>query len=204
MTAMTSEVERRIRAGGAVLAFDTNAAAGHRRLFGLCDIMERLKEASDPLLLHRCIPALAHAEMVFHLRHSLRGRNSPYSVEVVRKGLSDKGLSVEPFGVEDAEAAADFLDSQFTSPEAWRLAKRQRYVDALRLSPEDANRASGKRCAATVDWYIAAHVDRRGWILVTSDSGPEFQGVTLRINLSDLETLLTTLLAERTSPRTAS
>lgn len=194
---MAGKVEERIRAGGAVLAFDTNAVSGTRRLFDLCDVANRLEMAPRPLILRRCVPALAHAEMVFHIRHALLSRNKPYSPEKVRAGLLDKGLAVETFGMEDAEAAAEFLSGRFSTPEAWRAAKRQRYVDALALPRDQADAARGKTCPATVDWYIAAHAASRGWILVTSDTGREFQDVELRIALGALEALLRTLLAER-------
>ncbi|AUX20709.1 uncharacterized protein SOCEGT47_011820 [Sorangium cellulosum] len=194
---MPTSVEELIGAGGAVLAFDTNALSGHRRLFALCDVVNQLREPPAELDLRLCAPVIAHEEMMLHLRHEQARSGRSYDPGIVRAGLEDKRIEVVSFDLEDAEGVAELLASQFPTPEAWRKAKRQRCVDCLHLSQEQADGAPGRRCSATVDWLIAGQVVKEGWILVTGDKGPEFREVPRKIELGALEALLGRMLARR-------
>jgi hypothetical protein len=46
---MPAAVEDRIRAGGAALAFDTNAMSAHVKLIALCNTVNLLRDGPAPL-----------------------------------------------------------------------------------------------------------------------------------------------------------
>ncbi len=194
---MPAAVEDRVRAGGAALAFDTNAMSAHRKLIGLCNAANQLREGPSPLDLRLYAPAIAHAEMVLHLRHELVQRGKAYDPAIVRQGLVDKGLEIMSFDVHHAEEVAALLAERFGDPAAWQAAKRERCVSCLGLTKAQGDAAPGKRCAATVDWLIAGQALKDGWILVTGDKGPEFRGLEAKIGLDALDALLRSLVAER-------
>ena len=180
---------------GARIVLDTNAAWGLRRLAHLADRVARLNEVLHaPLGL--VVPAPAHMEMLFDLRQ----RYGPqYDAAAVAQGLMDKGIHVEPFGVEDADRAAARLAEKFPAAGDWHRAKRKRCLHCLGV-PATASRATGKGCGATLDWLIAVHGTREGWILVTDDSDPEFEGVPRKATLVELEASLDRLIAARCGP----
>src|SRR4051812_17745693 len=121
---MPASTEDRIRSGGVALAFDTNAMSAHRRLIALCNVVNRLRQGPLPLGLRLVAPAIAHAEMVLHIRHDQVQKGRSYDPEIVRRGLEDKGLEVVTFEARHAEEVAELLAREFADPEAWRKAKR--------------------------------------------------------------------------------
>lgn len=194
---MSGTVEDLIRAGGAALAFDTNALSGPRRLFMLCDLVNQLGKGPGALVLHLYAPVIAHEEMLLHIRQELRRKGSRYDAGVISDTLNDKGIEVKDFDLEHAEGVAELLEQRFPTPDSWRTAKRERCIQCLGLTKEQADAAPGQRCSATVDWLIAGQALKAGWILVTGDKGPEFQGLDRKITLDQLEALLRDMLAAR-------
>lgn len=190
--------EERIAAGGAVLALDTNALTGFRRLAALCNQVNLLRKAPEALDLRLCVPAVVHMEVLFDLRQHI---GAAFDADAVLQGLLDKGLTVAPFAEEHAARAAAHLAASFPDNADWQTAKRRRCVECLGLvRSEEAARAISskkKRCGATVDWVIAAHAAHEGWILVTDDPGPEFAGLELKLSLPELEQILAALMVKR-------
>jgi hypothetical protein len=187
--------EERIETGGATLAFDTNALTGFQRLADLCDQVNLLRGGPEPLDVRLCVPAVVHMEVLFDLRQR---HGVAFDAEAVLRGLLDKGLSIAPFGEEHATRAAARLADNFPQTADWHAAKRKRCLQCLGLGePEGRMLSSGKRCGATVDWVIAAHAAHEGWILVTSDNGPEFAGLELKLTLAQLEQALAAIVKRR-------
>lgn len=189
--------EERIASGGAVLALDTNALTGFRRLAGLCNRVNLLRFAAEPLDLRLCVPAVVHMEVLFDLRQH---HGASFDDKAMLQGLLDKGLTVAPFDEKHAARAAAHLAANFPQNADWQIAKRRRCLQCLGLTrPEEEARAlaSKKKCGATVDWVIAAHAAHEGWILVTSDNGPEFAGLELKLSLEQLEQILADLVEKR-------
>lgn len=175
--------EERIASGGAVLALDTNALTGFRRLAGLCNSINLLRTTAEPLDLRLCVPAVVHMEVLFDLRQR---HGVSFDADSVLQGLLDKGLTVAPFDEKHAARAAAHLAANFPRNADWQIAKRRRCIQCLGLVlPDEEARALALRkrpCGATVDWVVAAHAAHEGWILVTSDNGPEFAGLELRVS----------------------
>src|SRR6185436_295044 len=110
----------------------------------------------------------------------------------------DKGLEIKPFNEAHAAQAAARLAANFPGTADWHAAKRKRCVQCLGFREQDVRvQASGKRCGATVDWVIAAHAAEEGWILVTDDTGPDFAGLELKMELGRVEQFLGELAAKR-------
>lgn len=187
--------EDKIEAGGAVLALDTNALIGFRRLAGLCNRVNLLRQAPSPLEIQLSVPAVVHMEVLFDLRQH---HGEGFDADGVLRGLFEKGLRIEPFGEAHAQHAAARLAANFPQTSDWHAAKRKRCLACVGLREQDVrSAASGKRCGATVDWVIAAHAAQEGWILVTSDTGPEFAGLELKMTLDRLEQVLADLAERR-------
>jgi predicted nucleic acid-binding protein len=190
--------EERIAAGGAVLALDTNAIYGLRRLAKLCNHVNLLRSAADPLDIRLCVPAVVHMEVLFDLRQN---RGPGFDANIVVQSLVDKGLTIAPFEERHAMHAAERLAESFPQNADWQAAKRRHCIDCLGLGlPEDKARelASRKRsCGATIDWVIAAHAAHEGWILVTNDNQSEFAGLKLKMKLEQLEQILVAQVERR-------
>lgn len=189
--------EERIASGGAILALDTNALVGFQRLARVCNSVNLLRTAAEPLELRLCVPAVVHMEVLFDLRQHY---GATYDADAVLQGLLDKGLTVAPFEGKHAVSAAEHLAANFPRNEDWQLAKRRSCIQCLGLvRPEEEARAlaSKKPCGATVDWVIAAHAAHEGWILVTSDKGPEFARLEMKLSLERLERVLAELVERR-------
>lgn len=193
--------EELVCAGGATLAFDTNAILGftkeeRRVVFGgfltMCDNANRLREeAQPPLHISIVVPSLARMEALHDLRVS-RG-NKPFNTELVKAGLAGKA-QVVAFDEDAALKASGALHRWFSTDEAWQRAKRARCLEALRI-PETT--PPGKYGLASIDWAIATQSEAEGWILVTDDVYAEFQHVSRKITKDALRRLLDRLLAER-------
>lgn len=190
--------EERITAGGAVLALDTNALSGFRRLAGVCNSVNLLRTAAEPLDIRLCVPSVVHMEVLFDVRQTLKAAFDP---NVVLQGLVDKGLTIEPFDAKHAEHAAERLAESFPRSEDWQAAKRRHCIEylGLGLSEERVRElaAKKKRCSATIDWVIAAHAAHEGWIMITNDKGPEVASLELKMSLEQLEDILASQVARR-------
>ena len=174
---------------GVTLAVDTNAVFG-RRLLQLADQVNRLREPPTAFPVVLVIPALVHAE---HLAQ-VRPKRADFSAEVAQAALISKGFGADgphriaAFNASDAEASAAIL-ARWTLTD-WPLAKQRRCAAMLGVPlPEKAG-----RCSATVDWFIAAQAEAQGWLLITDDGGPEFQGHTRRSTYNSLMRALEALL----------
>ena len=187
--------EEMLASGRAVFALDTNAVLGFQRLQRLCKLVNLLRAPPNPLDLRIYVPSVVHMEVLFDLRQ-LRGAG--YDAQTIVQGLLDKGLEIQPFGEQHAEHAAARLGASFPSTADWHAAKRKRCLQCLGLGDRDASiSASGKSCGATIDFVIAAHAAHEGWILVTDDRGPDFEGLTLKIKLEHLEKILEGMVEKR-------
>lgn len=190
-----------IRAGGATLAFDTNAIIGRekkRLVFGgfynICDDVSRLRaEESSPLNISIVVPALARMEALHDLRVERAQRGEAFDEEHVRGALGSKAL-VADFNDDAAIKASRVLHRWFADDEAWQRAKRERCLEALGLRKEHLVGGHG---LASIDWAIAAHAEAEGWILVTADQRAEFENVSHKITRQALRELLDKLLEER-------
>jgi predicted nucleic acid-binding protein len=190
-----------IRAGGATLAFDTNAILGYskaerRAVFGgfltMCDAADRLRnEASSPLPIAIVVPSLVRLEGLHDLRVDLGKK--PFDASKVVQDLKNKA-DVTAFDEDAAIKASGALHRWFPSHEAWHAAKRDRCLEVLGLQRAADREQSG---LASIDWAIAAQAEAEGWILVTADTGAEFRQVSFKITKTDLRRLLDELLRER-------
>jgi hypothetical protein len=164
-----------LKSGGAV-AFDTNAVWGERRWLASCGKLRRwCKQNGVPLKL--VVPALVHQEKLHDLRHQKR---EDFDIARIDEPLKSNGIEIVEFSAVDADGAANWLYGQFPDLSSWREAKRSRALQQLNVQSGDA---PGQHCSATVDWHIAGQAVTRGWLLVTSDRGPEFHGITSKVTL---------------------
>lgn len=186
----------RVRAGGAVLAFDTNAIVrpgkegtlSFRRFLGCCDAANRLRNAAQKLDVTVVVPALVHFEVL----HDLRVRYGPrFDADGVEAGLRSKCVVVAPFDEVAAKGAAQVLHRWFPHDDDWQAEKKQNCLHALGIDD-----AAG-RGLATIDWPLGAQGEGSGWILVTGDQGPEFRRTTLRMSVVEASDVLDALVSER-------
>ncbi len=154
--------EDRIRAGNAVLVFDAPNVPV-KKLFTLA---KNAKTYINDLRV--VVPVTAHTEHLIHLRRTI-GSNptQSYDATIVRKALEDVGVEIILLDLEAAESIAERLCQWFPTQDAWLDAKwRRLHGDTPR---------SARKPPATIDWYTAAMCPPGG-IVVTDDTGVEFQG----------------------------
>jgi hypothetical protein len=190
------EIAARLSGGGLKLAFDTNALYFDRRLVALCSDTEVWNERLERRALPRVqlvVCTVAHAEKLIDLKQIHRDR---FDRGVILRGLTRKGLRIQPFEAEHALETGIRLGERYPEEADWHRAKKERYLRSLGLSLTTEAPGSGKRCGATVDWLIGAHASAEGCVLVTEDTGPEFDGLTGRVRLEVLEAALGQLLSE--------
>jgi hypothetical protein len=192
-----------IRAGGAVLAFDTNAVLGYKtednrkwavfgRFLDLCDDMNQIgADARSPLNVEIVVPALVRMEGVRRLRVSLRERE--FDAESVKSGLRGRARVVA-FDEDSAIDASGTLHQWFDTDEKWQQVKRERCLEARDLTATNSSKACG---LATIDWAIAAESEAKGWILVTEDGGLEFRHVSRKLTKQAVRDIVDKLLVER-------
>lgn len=191
------EIATRLRAGGVRLAFDTNAMYFDKRLIAVCTAITRWNErlaarGQQPVALLVC--TVAHAEKLFDLKQRYR---DTFNADVILRGLSRKGLLIQPFEHDHALETAMRLGEKYPSEDAWHRAKKERCLRCVGLDPKAVQAAgTGRGCGATVDWLIGAHARAEGCVLVTGDTGVEFSGLTERVGLATLESALRQLVDE--------
>lgn len=191
------EILARLRGGGVTLAFDTNALSGLRRLAALSEAVRRHSERNTSegrAGIGMMVSTVAHAERLFDLKQDKRDR---FDVGVILEGMRSLGISVAPFDARHALDTASRLGERYPSKDAWREAKRRRALHGLGLPAEQATPGNGKRCGMTADWHIGGHARAETAILVTDDTGPEFEGLSEQVKLDVLEAALQQLLGER-------
>jgi len=192
---MGVDITAQLRGGGVKLAFDTNALSGKRRLGALCARVRHWNMALSARTLPEVkllVCTVAHFEELFHLKKS---KGDLFDIQVILDGLDSLGIEVQPFGVEHALATALWLGERHPTREAWRSAKKERYMRGLGLVP-GKDKAEGAHCSTTVDWLIAGHAQAERCVLVTDDEGPEFAGLVDKVRLGELEAALQKLLSE--------
>jgi hypothetical protein len=194
-------IEELLRAGGATLAFDTNAVIARDRrgklsfsgFFWLCDGVNVLRSGPPPLGISLVVPALVRMEAFHDLRTELAGRSIPFDPDMVETTLKDKQVAVAHFDERAALEASAVLHRWYPTDEGWQRAKLERCREALGGA---ASHADGYGLAS-IDWAIAAQAEARGWVLVTDDERAEFRDVSRKIKKSSLRALLEELLRER-------
>ena len=188
--------EERVRRGGAVLAFDTNAIVrpgkegrvSFERFMRCCDAANRLRKANKKLDVWVVVPALVHFEVLHDLRVS---RGAGFDPKQVNDALESKGVEIGAFDAAAAEGAAGVLHGWFPGNEQWRAEKKQNCLGALGIG------AAPGHGLATIDWPISAHGEASKWILVTGDKGAEFRRSTLKVTATEASELLDKLVVER-------
>lgn len=190
------QIATRLRGGSTVLAFDTNAVYGDRRLFKLCDSMaafnDRRRKSGHPDV-RLVVSTVVYAEKLFDLKQRY-GKH--FDLKEILRGLEQKKLDVQPFSTHHALATAVRLGEKYKDDAAWQSAKRTRYIAALGLPKDTSAPATGRNCGATIDWLIGGHAHAEGAILVTDDNDPEFGGGIERVRFDVLKEALDRLLAE--------
>jgi hypothetical protein len=192
----TEQLAARLRVGSVVLAFDTNAVYGDRRLFTLCDRMtafnDRLRGQGHPDV-QLVVSTVVYAEKLFDLKQRY---GQAFNLDEIVRGLRQKKIELQAFDSHHALATAVRLGEKYKDDAEWQRAKRARYIAALGLPNDTAVTATGRNCGATVDWLVGGHAQAEGAILVTDDNDPEFGGTIERVRLDILEAALDELLAE--------
>ncbi|MFH1469538.1 MAG: hypothetical protein ABIO70_34455 [Pseudomonadota bacterium] len=167
------------------LALDTTVVHG-KGLLGLADKINRMNHKHDTET-HLVIGALVYTERQAQER---RERGADFDERIVRDLLTSKLVKVAWFTRKDAERASAWLARIAPDDDAWQVLKWQRLAAELGLPRDKRHRVS-----ATVDWFIAAHADSRGWLLVTADRGPEFTCLPRRVGKAQLHRVLDAVLA---------
>jgi len=164
-----------------VLALDTSAFHG-AQLFQLSDQINLWNEkfGSKTQLL---ISSLVYTERQSQER---RRRGSDFELGRVQLFLQSKRIDIAPFTAEDSEGGSAWLAQRAPDQEAWQALKWDRLAGECKLDPS----SPPKHVSATIDWFIAAQVAARGWILVTRDKGQEFKDLPLQIHSSQLDRVL--------------
>lgn len=183
-----------------VIAFDTNALFGNRsntRFEDLCDTLNRIDLVRAPRMIRKVLSAAVYMEKVQDLRQEY---GEKYDHSLPKWFLDAKKVEVLAFAPEDAEHTARLLGQRYPSSHAWRDFKRAQCLDCLGLQNNAVPaQGTGKGCGATIDWLVAGHADARGYLLVTSDRGPEFQGMAWRSTLEEVYAAASELLARLSS-----
>jgi hypothetical protein len=186
---MTTNREERVEraadailAGGVTLAFDTNCIIGKKTgalTFGafakIANAVDTLRSLErTPHKLDIVVPSPVHFEVLHDLRVELHGKDAAFNPKLVTSSLKSKGVRVVPF---DPVTTSEKLYEWYPTDEEWRAAK-------------------GSYPRATIDWLIATQAAHSDWVLVTSDTGPEYRKVPLLIGRDRLRDILKKLCNE--------
>lgn len=180
------ELVQRMEAAPIGLAFDTNFLFAANSQTALTDVAEKVNQANErlrpgskrgPITVY--LPALVHAERAYQIRRSRAARAQSFDLSYIRESLEDLGFEFVPFEQPDAEGAVEHLFALYPDDDSWHAAKK-----------------SKGSTSATVDWYIAGQAAHRGWLVVTDDGGPEWQGLP-KVKRATLLAALDRITAER-------
>ncbi len=170
------------------LAFDTNILVSSRRFFKLCEQAQQINKAlGHSAQIRLYVPAAAHAERLFDLAQS---KSDEYDLTYVYDRLTDYGIMISDFTQADAEHCAELLGQRYQTPRQWHAFKKGRCLSCLGLPTNDEVAGTGQRCGAPIDWLIVAQASCREMILVTEDTGPEFDGLQNRAPFAEVQEAL--------------
>lgn len=159
------------------LALDTNAIFGRSGGLDLLDAINRANEArGDAPEIRLVLSSVVWCEKLRQMGERFGARFDPsLPLDIAH----EKKVVIEPFDGEHAKVVAQRLAERFPSRQAWADAKRARYLRALGLAADTPTR-DGTHCSGTIDWLVVGHAEAMGYLLVSDDGGPEFDGVTRR------------------------
>jgi hypothetical protein len=168
------------------LAFDTNAIFGdHPDADPGVELIDTINRANE---LRGAAPRIAMVIPAVVLHEKLRQMGQRYGarfdVTLPLRFLSAKNLVVKGFGAPHAIGIATRLQRLYPKQGDWRAFKKRRCLECLGLPATTTTKSDGSKCGATVDWLIVGHPAAKGYLLITDDAGPEFQGVSLAAPLS--------------------
>lgn len=188
------EIAARLEAG-VTLALDTNVSRSSRVMVRLLDLAAAV--AARGLDVRLAVPAPAFAEILMDLREHFAARYDPDRIATFL--TENARLDIPAFDASDADHMAARLHARFGDDERWQQARIDAAFAELRLSGEaDGLRRAKARCSASIDWLIGSQADRRGWLLVTDDRGPEFADIALRAGFAAVRAALKRLAADTT------
>jgi hypothetical protein len=181
------------------LAFDTNTIFGNSRndpFPDLCDKISALNARSPgPPRIRKVISAPVYAEKLHDLRSMCERQKRVFDPSMIASFLSSKSIEVVNISRHHAEHLAEMLARQYPGAGDWSAFKKRRCLDCLGLSPTTSTQGSGQSCGATVDWLVAGHAVAESFVLVTNDTGPEFDSVRLKTALVTLVEVVSGILA---------
>jgi len=188
-----NEVYQLLCQGKLTFAFDTNAVFGHHQFWRVCNKINQLNDKYH-YEFNLTVSALVHTEKLFDLKQGLKEK---YNLEIVTQALISKRVSVKPFEVHHAEATASLIGEQFITNDNWHQFKRQQCIDCLGLQTREDIPGKGKKCGATVDWFIVGHAYCEDYLLISQDGGEEFNGIYKKTDLESLEAAVDQLTQKR-------
>jgi predicted nucleic acid-binding protein len=107
------------------------------------------------------VSAITHGEMLRYLRTEYAAE---YDADTVAASLLDLGVEIIAVDEHVASTFAQQVCERWPTHPEWQQRKRSHCEDMLEEG----------RCSAAADWYIAATAAHHGLLLVTEDTGPEF------------------------------
>ncbi|MCP4698275.1 MAG: hypothetical protein GY862_15685 [Gammaproteobacteria bacterium] len=176
------------------IAFDTNAMFNDVQFTELCGDISRINEGrKGEKSIKIIVPAPAHTEKL----HDLRQRHGNiYDHQIIVNGLKRKGVVISAFESRHAEVVAGLIGERYSTRRKWQDFKRKRCIECLGLNEKnlEAVPGTGRNCGATIDWLIAGYSEE--CLLVTDDTGQEFERIERKTRLVDLRTAISRLLQE--------
>jgi hypothetical protein len=185
---------------GVTLAFDTNTIFGNSRRDPFLDLCDKLNAINNERLsgplppIRKVISAPVYAEKLQDLRAGFKRRNQAFDPSKIESFLSSKGIDVVDINRRHAEHLAEMLSIRYPQDGDWSAFKKRRCLDCLGLSPATKLEGTGQSCGAAVDWLVAGHADAESFVLVTNDTGPEFDSVRLKTELAVLVDVVSKIL----------
>ncbi len=162
-----------------VLTLDTNAVFG-KKLIRLMEQINRWGVVVDRVGAIRVrLNPLVFVERNVHERRVQLEKKKEFEPRKVREWLESKDIEVPPFDLETADRASATLVTWHATKDDWKSAKWERVCE-LYGGTSAATSPPGRQISATVDWFIAAAIERDA-VLVTDDTGVEFKKVERRV-----------------------
>jgi hypothetical protein len=158
-----------------ILTLDTNAVFD-RKLVYLAEAVNRSR-CSEAVKLR--LNPLVFVERNCHERRYWHERGETFEPHIVRNYLQSVGVEVPAFDLDTADRASATLVEWHPTKDQWTAAKWARVCELYGVA-SDEKEAPSRQISATVDWFIAATVER-SVVLVTDDKGTEFSKVERRV-----------------------